>query len=208
MARLDLALPGLEIHGLRAAALRLDRLRTATGRTFSLLLGRDVLKRLVLEADLPRRRIALRRPTDAPPPADAIVAPLTLGRAGAPELTVVVDGAPVTATIDTGATGVLALSAASARRAGLLVPGRETIDAPSVSLGGVGFDRIVRVATLQAAGVTLRDAPVQIYDQEAAGPAPSGLLGVGFLKRFRVTLDLPAKRLILTPPSLLLVPAP
>ena len=208
MARLDLALSGLEIHGLRAAALRLDRLRAATGRSFSLLLGRDVLKRLVLEADLPRRRIRFRRPTDAPPPPHAIVAPLTLGRGGAPELTVLVEGAPVTATIDTGATGVLALSVASARRAGLLAPGRESIDAQSVSLGGVGFDRIVRVATLQSAGVTVRDAPVQIYAQEAVGPAPSGLLGVGFLKRFHVTLDLPARRLVLAPPSLMLVPRP
>jgi predicted aspartyl protease len=118
-----------------------------------------------------------------------------------------VEGSAVHATIDTGATGVLALSTTEAARIGLLAPGRATEAAQSVSLGGLGFDRIVRVATLQAAGVTLRDAPVQIY-AAAAGPAPSALLGVGFLKRFRVTLDLPARRLILTAPSLMVVPPP
>ncbi|HYD99040.1 MAG TPA: retropepsin-like aspartic protease, partial [Alphaproteobacteria bacterium] len=46
--RLDLTLPGVGVQDVRAAALELARLSAATGRAFSVLVGRDVLRRLVL----------------------------------------------------------------------------------------------------------------------------------------------------------------
>ena len=54
--KLDLELPGLQISGVRAAALDLAKLSAITGRGISLLLGRDALSNLVVEVDGPRSR--------------------------------------------------------------------------------------------------------------------------------------------------------
>ena len=193
---LDLALPGLAAPGVRAATLDLARLSAATGRAFSVLVGRDVLRRLVLDVDYPGGRLAFHRPDAWTPPADAVVLPLSL-KGGAPMITVRVEGAGVEVMVDTGATGVLALSARAAQAAGLLATGRPVSSAQSVSLGGQSLDRIVVARTVETAGVTLRDTAVQIYAPSAPGPMPEGLLGAGFLRRFRVGLDLPGARLSL-----------
>jgi predicted aspartyl protease len=205
--RLDLRLPGLAISGARAAVLDIAAISQVTGRDFSMLLGRDVLGRLVLEADLPRDRAAFHAPDAYRPPAGATVAPLEMER-GAPTLTVIVDGAPLKVMVDTGATGALALSEEAAERAGLLGDGRRVRRAHSVSLGGLSLDRIVVAEAIQAAGMTVRRAPVQIYSPGAPGPLPAGLLGVGFLRGFRMALDLPGRRLVLTRPGPLIVPPP
>jgi predicted aspartyl protease len=198
--RLDLTLPGVEAPGVRAAALQLARLSAATGRTFAVLVGRDVLRRLVLDVDFPARRVAFHRPGAWATPPDAVALPLRL-QGGAPMTTIRVEGRPVEVMIDTGATGVLALSARVAQDVGLLAPGRPVSSARSVSLGGLSVDRIVQARSVEAAGVTLRDAPVQIYAPSSSGPIPQGLLGAGFLRRFRMALDLEGKRLLLARPG-------
>jgi hypothetical protein len=195
------------VRGVRAAALDLARLSRVTGRDFAMLVGRDVLKSLVLEADLPRSRAAFHAPEAYRPARDAIVIPLTLS-GGAPMVTVKVEGMPVEVMVDTGATGVLALSAEAARQAGLLAPGRPSTAAHSVSLGGQSLDRLVTARTLEIAGVSLRDAPVQIYSPAAPSPIPSGLLGLGFLRRFRAAVDLPGRRLVLVRPGPIVVSRP
>ena len=198
--RLDLGLPGLAVDGVRAAALDLARIAGATGRSFSVLVGRDVLERVVLDVDYPAGRLAFRRPEAWTPPADAVALPLRLS-GGAPMVTVAVEGVPIEVMVDTGATGVLALSTRAAEAAGLLAAGRPVSSAHSVSLGGLSLDRLVRARTISAAGVTLRDTPVQIYAPSAPGPIPQGLLGAGFLRRFRMGLDLKGRRLMLSRPG-------
>jgi predicted aspartyl protease len=198
---LDLALPGLAAPGVRAATLDLARLAAATGRGFSVLVGRDVLRRLVLDVDFPGGRLAFRGPEAWTPPADAVVLPLRL-KGGAPMTTVRVEGVDIEVMVDTGASGVLALSTRAAQGAGLLAPGRRVSSARSVSLGGQSLDRIVLARTVEAAGVSLSDTAVQIYAPTAAGPMPQGLLGAGFLRRFRMGLDLPGARLSLARPTL------
>lgn len=206
--RLGLALPGLEIPRLRAAALPLSDIAFATGRDFQLLIGRDVLNRLVLEADFPRGRARFLASGGFQPALDAHVVPLSL-RGGAPTATVRVEAAaPIEVLVDTGATGVLALSEAAAKDAGLLAPGRRVTRAHSVSLGGLSVDRMVVAGSLQVGGVALRDVAVQVYAPAANAPAPSGLLGTGLLGRFRMALDLAGRRLVLTPPSLMVLPGP
>lgn len=199
--KLDLSLPGLSVHGMRAAALDIAGLSAATGRGFAMLLGRDVLRNLVLEADFPRDRVAFHRPGTWRPPLDAIEVPLKM-TGGAPTTPVRIEGAaPVDVLVDTGATGVLALSAQAAQVAGLLAPGRKVEQAHSVSLGGLSLDQMARARTVQVAGRTLRNVPVQIYTPSLRGPVPQGLLGTGFLGRFHMALDLGAGRLFLIPPT-------
>jgi hypothetical protein len=51
-------------------------------------------------------------------------------------------------------------------------------------------------------GLSLHDVPVQVYAPAANMLAPSGLIGAGLLRQFRVALDLPGGRLDLTPPPI------
>jgi predicted aspartyl protease len=204
--RLKLALPGLEVPQLRAAALPLADIAFATGRDFQLLIGRDVLGRLILETDFPMGRTRFLAPGAFTPSRDAHVVPLG-SRRGAATAPVQVEAAPpIEVMVDTGATAVLALSDAAARAAGLLAPGRRVSRAHSVSLGGLSLDRMVVARSIRLGDVTVRDAAVQVYSPAASAPAPDGLLGTGLLGRFRMALDLGGRRLVLTPASLMIVP--
>lgn len=206
--RLDLALPGLSIPNLRAAALDLAAIAAATGRDFQLLIGRDVLRHLVVEADFPRGRARFLPRGAYRPPRDAIAIPLRT-QGGAPVVAVQIEGgAPLDVLVDTGSSGVLALSAKAAEAAGLLAPGRPVGSAHSVSLGGLSLDRRVTARTLRVGGLTLRDAEVQVYTPATGAPAPAGLLGTGLLRPFRMTLDLGGDRLFLVRSGLIIVPPP
>ncbi len=197
--KLQLGLPGLAVSDLRAAVLDLEGLGKLTGRPFSMLLGRDVLRHLALEIDYPRRRVAFHRTGGQAPTLDAITLPLKVV-GGAPTLQVRVDGSdPINVLVDTGASTSLALSQDAARKAGLLAPGRASTTAHSISLGGLSLDQVVVAQTVDVGGLTLRETPVQIYVPAARGKAPDGLLGAGLLRRYLTVLDLGAGQLFLVP---------
>lgn len=203
--RLDLAVPGLAVPGLRAAALDLAPIAQVTGRMFQLLIGRDVLSRLVVEADFPMRRTRFLAADAYRPPPDARTVALD-ATSGGPMVTIQVEAAPpLRVLVDTGAAGVLALSETAAQQAGLLAPGRPVSPAHSVTLGGLSLDRRVTARTVAIGGLVLRDVDVQVYRPAANAPAPSGLLGAGLFSRYRMALDLGADRLHLVPPSLMIV---
>ncbi|HEX7885405.1 MAG TPA: retropepsin-like aspartic protease [Phenylobacterium sp.] len=206
--RLDLSLPGLAIPRLRAAALDLAAISAAAGRDFQLLIGRDVLRHLVVEADFPRARARFLAREAHRPARDAITIPLRL-RGGAPMAAIQIEDAPpLEVLVDTGASGLLALSAPAAEAAGLMAPGRAVRSAHSVSLGGLSLNRLVRVRTLRVGPMTLHEADVQIYTPAANAPAPSGLLGTGLFRQFRLALDLEGQRLSLVRPGLIMAPPP
>ena len=203
--RLDLALPGLAVTGLRAAALDLAPLAQATGREFQMLIGRDLLRRVVIEADFPLRRVRFLTPGAYAPPPDARTIVLADGTRG-PMIRVQVEAAaPIEVLVDTGSAGVLALSDDAAREAGLLHPGRAVSQAHSVSLGGLSLDRRVTARAVTIGNLTLRDVDIQVYRPAANAPAPSGLLGTGLFSRYRMALDLAGDRLHLVPPALMIV---
>ncbi len=206
--RLDLGVPGLAVPGVRAATLDLAAISASTGRDFQLLIGRDVLRHVIVEADFPRDRARFLARDAYHPPRDAMLIPLR-SKGGAPMLPVQIENAPaLDVLVDTGASGVLALSASAASQAGLLTPGRAVSTAHSVSLGGLSLDRLVTARTVQVAGMTLRETDVQIYTPAVNAPAPSGLLGTGLFRQFRMALDLGGDRLVLVRSGLIVVPMP
>ena len=206
--KVDLATPGLSVPQLRAAVLDLAPISAITGRDFQMLIGRDVLGHLVVEADFPRARARFLARGVYAPPRDAVTVPLRQS-GGAPVVTIQVEAAPpVEVLVDTGSSGLLALSETAARQAGLLAPGRAASAAHSVSLGGLRLNRLVTARTVAIAGVRLANIDVQVYQPAANAPAPSGLLGAGLFRRFRMALDLGGAQLHLVRPSPLIVATP
>lgn len=196
---LDADLGGFAVRGLRAATLDLHPLSGLTRQPFSVLLGRDFLRAVVMEADFPRRRIAFFARDRWSPPPGARAVPARLQSGGLMVEVQVEDAPPVEVMADTGATGALALSEAAARAAGLL-DGRPLRTGQSVTLGGVSQDGMVRARRIAFAGEAFEDLDVQVYKPAANAPVPDGLLGLGVLERFRIGLDLAQARLFLIGP--------
>jgi predicted aspartyl protease len=196
----DVDLGGFSLKGLRAATLNLQPLSGLTRQPFSLLLGRDFLRAVVVEADLPGRRAAVFAPQAWSPPPGAQAVSVRSQAGGLMVEVRIEQAAPVEVMLDTGATGALALSEETARGAGLM-DGRPLRRAQSVTLGGVTEDGLVLARRLRFAGHELEDVAVQIYRPAAHAPVPAGLLGLGVLERFRLSLDLPGERVFLSGPE-------
>ena len=196
---LDLTIGALQVRGVRAATLELLSLSAVIRRPFAMLIGRDVLRALTADIDWPNRRVRLVAPEAFSPAPDATVA-RAHSQGGALMAPVRIEGsAPIDVMVDTGATSEIALSQATAQALGLLF-GRPITVGRSVSLGGLGEDKIVQVAKVEFAGHTLSDVEVQVFTPSVPGPLPAGLLGVGVLKHYRVGLDLGAGVLWLSGP--------
>jgi len=197
---LDLAIGDMQVRGMRAATLELLSLSGAVHRPFAMLIGRDVLRAITLDIDWPAGRVRLVAPEAFSPPPGARVASAH-SRGGALMTPISLEGsAPVEVMVDTGATSEIALSAKTAEALGLLA-GRPVRAGRSVSLGGLGEDRIVAASRVEFAGRTLSDVEVQVFTPSVQGPLPAGLLGVGILRHYRVGLDLGAGVLWLTGPA-------
>ncbi|HYF23465.1 MAG TPA: retroviral-like aspartic protease family protein [Caulobacteraceae bacterium] len=193
-ARLDAEVGPMRLQGLRAAVLDLSAVSAFGGRAFPVILGRDVLGAVTADLDFPRRRVVFHRPEAFVWPAAASTVAVRSGPAGLFAAVTVEGRGPVEALVDTGASTALALSEATARETGLL-DGRRVRTAPSVSLGGISADRLVRAERVGFAGRTFEDVTVQIYVPPSAPGVPQALVGVGLLERFRVLLDVGAGRL-------------
>lgn len=186
-ARMDLGLGPLRIEGLRAAVLNLGPLAGPDGLNTPLILGHDVLSRLVLHLDTDRRRLSLTLPgTYAPPPGLAPVATLRRGRALVSPVTV--EGHPIEAVVDTGASSLLSLKRSVAEAAGLL-DGRPISEGSSLVLGGVVAARIVRTRSVVFADQTYRGRPVSIFADAVAPGVPDALVGMAAFIGRRVAID-------------------
>ena len=196
-ARLEAVLGGLTLRGLRPALFELAQIAAASGRPFDLILGQDVLRRLVAEFDFPGARLAFHAPAGFAPPPDARpVRVRSDGRALFAPITV--EGAALEGVIDTGATSALALSAETASAAGLLAD-RPVDWAPAITFGGAARDRLIHVDNVGFAGQIFRNLPVHVYTPSGVVPLPSGLIGIEAFDRFRVFMDLGRGRLHLVP---------
>lgn len=192
-ATLDVQVGPLGLGALRAAVLDLGPLARAEGIGSPLILGQDVLRALTLDLDPPERRLAFIRPEAYRPAPDMIALEVRLER-GALATEVSVEGAALTAVVDTGASALLSLSLEAATQAGLL-DGRPERSGESLVLGGAIPARIVRARTLTLGDRLYRDAEVAIYGDAPLPGYPRALLGMAAFRDRRLGLDLKAGRL-------------
>lgn len=195
---LDVDLSGLAIRGLRAAILDLGPLASEQGLQTPLILGQDVLGEAVLALDPGRRHARLiRRDAFVRPPE---LAPAAVRRDGGGLTTeVTVEGASVTAVVDTGASALLGLSREAANGAGLL-DGRPQTSGVSLVLGGALRSAMVEARTVTFADHLYRRVPVGVFDQPPLPNFPGGLVGMEAFRGRRMAMDLGAGTLFVSRP--------
>lgn len=184
----DLDLPGLRIARLRAAILDLGPLATEGGLQTPLIIGRDVLEHAVLALEPQRRHIRLIGREAFVRPAD--LAEAAVRRAGGGLVAeVTVEGVPVEAVVDTGASSLLALDRNAAHATGLL-DGRPQQSGVSIVLGGALQAAIVEARTVTFADHLYRRVPVGVFDQPPLPNFPGGLVGMAAFAGRRAALDI------------------
>jgi hypothetical protein len=175
-------------------------------------LGVNLICQFAATWDWQRRRFTLGdAPTDAETVGDEIVAPFTLrgggslatssGAVAVPPTRILVDATIEDARraliLDTGAS----TSALRDDLVAALAAGRRSVGLRVAVQGGVVTQRIVRVATLSAFGITREAAPVVGYDRAGldalgaeVGARVDGLLGADFFQGHLLTIDYPSGR--------------
>lgn len=186
-ARADVQVGALTLSGLAAAVLELGPISQMAGLSVPLILGQDVLSRLIADIDFPARRVRLHAPGEFSLPTDAVAAPVR-GEGRALVASVVVEGEPLDVVVDTGASGALALTRTVAEAVGLL-DGRGVRPGASIVLGGVAQGGVVEARSLQFGGLSLEDVDVQILPLPPIPGFPRGLLGLEVLRPYRAVLD-------------------
>jgi predicted aspartyl protease len=193
---LDLELGRLRFPRLRAAALDLGVVSQALGLEVPLIIGFDVLSAVAAEIDFPRRRMRFADPKGGNLPAGGVAAPVR--RAGRALLAKVsIEGRPLEVLVDTGATGLVGLSADAAQQVGLVAQGAR--QGRSVVLGGVAVSQVVTAERFDFAGEAFRDVDIHIIQLPRVPGFPKGLLGVEALRHRRVSIDAGAGSLRLYP---------
>ena len=189
-----LEMAGLKVPALRTAILDLGPLaRDADGPGVELIIGRDLLREAVVEMDLPRRRVRFLDPQIWQAEPDMrVVATKPVGDALGVEVSV--EGAVVTAVLDTGASSLLSLSEAVATEAGIL-DGRPEEAGQSLVLGGVAKARWVEVQTLTFGDEMRRNARVAVFGNSPLPNYPDALLGIEAFRGRKLALDLGRKAL-------------
>ncbi|MDQ3950569.1 MAG: retroviral-like aspartic protease family protein [Gemmatimonadota bacterium] len=146
------------------------------------------------------------RPAAVFAPADSAAGELAFRLAGPGGAALVVPAfvngrGPVELILDTGAT-LTCLDTALVREFGL--PERRAVLGAAVGVRGAGRVRLVRVDSLRVGAASARGLTACALDLRAlrsVGPEIRGLLGLNFLRSFRVTLDFEREVLRLTRPQ-------
>lgn len=195
---LNVAIGALKLDGLKAAILDLGPLAGEQGLGAPLILGQDVLRRMVLELDTGRRRMRFLDREGWTPAPD--LKPVAVTRAGrALQSAITVEGAAVNAVVDTGASAVLAVTRETAQAAGLL-DGRARTPGRSIVLGGVVGAETVVARTLTIGDELYRQATIAIYGDVALPGFPKALIGMEAFQDRRVVLDVGGPRLFVSRP--------
>ena len=189
----DVRLGWMTLHGLTAGVLDLGPL-AASGLNTRLVLGYDVLSRMTLDIDFPRRRLRFGRDETAVAPPGAQVLPASReGRSLMTRLSV--EGAVLDAVVDTGASPALSLNIETAEAAGLL-DGRAAREASSIVLGGVLAGQVVTARTLTLGERLYENVEVHAYPRSALPGVPPVLAGMGLFRDDRLILDIGQGRML------------
>lgn len=203
----DLKLAGLEATHLTMYSLPLDVFSPGIGRPIAGIIGNDIIGKVVAEIDYTNSRLSLISPAGFQPTAGAEMVPMIIEEdlpfihAG-----LVVGGKTLDAKmeIDTGSTGAVLFNSPYVRRYRLTARIGRTLASRSGGVGGSGTSRIGRAESITF-GKTVFSEPLAVLYTGTRGDNASrkydGLLGGAIFRRFKMTVDIPGRRLFLEPTS-------
>lgn len=178
------------------------------GRAVDGLLGYDFFQMFVISIDYDRENITLTDPKCFQADPSGIVIPLEVEEHGQPTASVTLtlpDGKKLKGTfiIDTGWRLTLTVNSPIVQKEELLKSAQKTIQAVTGrGLGGDTVDYVTRIPLIEMGDLKLKDVVVDLSTANAGVLASenfSGILGGEILRRFRVVMDYPHKRMILSP---------
>ncbi len=176
------------------------------GHTIDGVLGTDFLQRYIVEFDYGASRVTLHRPrrVTAPPLSPGLPITVDGNVLLAPATLALEDWTTVTARllIDTGSNGSLTLTSPFVRAHKLADRFQSRRASAAIGINGATFSPVVQLVSL-AFGTTLMRTPDAALSRAASGlhasAAFDGILGAELLRRYRMVVDYPRRRLWLHP---------
>ena len=189
---------GVQLLGQEVGALDLAGVSALLGRPVSVILGREVFRRYVVDVDYPARRVAFRAALDFEYTGTGFRLPVFGSVDGGWTVEAQVEGkGPGRFLVDTGNGGSFLMYGGFAAEHGLLDAGRST----STSLaGGVGAPKPVQTLNLRSltlGDVRLEAVPAAVLEGGFESEDQDGNLGADVLERFRAIFDVGRGELIL-----------
>lgn len=174
---------GVQLRDMTIALIDLtDLSQRLVGRPLQVVLGRELFDAARLEVDIAGGTI---RTLDRSRQPRGVQLPLTTQR-GVESLPCKVEGIPAQADLDLGNGSEVLVGKAFAQRHGLLQPGRVVERKAGGGIGGGVVRDIVVLASLEIAGVQLKNVRAAIDEQETAGEIN---VGTSVLQRFVLVID-------------------
>ncbi|MHC3127966.1 hypothetical protein OB03_12085 [Brevundimonas sp. GN22] len=195
---IEVALPGVRVTKLKTALLDLGPLARDAALGVGLIIGRDLMREAVIELDWERKRVRFSDPSAWRPVPELWAVPVELS-GDAMAAIVSVEGRPLKAVVDTGASSLLSMTEPSAQALGLN-DGRAAEAGTSLVLGGVTQARWVRVASVALGEEQWRDARVAVFPASNLPGYPDALLGMAAFKDKKLALNLGQNQLYLSRP--------
>lgn len=189
---------GLTLSNATVAVIDFSDLSAELGRPMDVVLGRELFDNAALDIDWQAGTLNVHSPDRLKPAAAA--REVKLGRRGPfNSIDIAIDGEkPVTALFDLGNGGALSLP----ERYWSKVPSLAKLNYAESKSGGVGglhASRAVTVGSVTYGGQRFRAVPATLSGELKNGAEDSPNAGIGFLKQFKVTLDLGHDRMFLEP---------
>ncbi len=204
--RMVAAVEGTKESLLDAVSIDLSPLSRAYARPVRCILGQNWLSTRVVQIDYPRRLLRFApAPGDAPAPAQACEQfPMRFWKADdlMPLVVVQVNGKDIPVSLDTGSSATLRLFPDGALKAGIAAA---VSDSPPAAVTGIRGKSPVRRAvadTLRFGPLSLAAAQISIGERnEGEGEGRSGNLGNVLFGQAVLTLDYPARRIVVCSPT-------
>ncbi len=180
---------GVRLRNLTVLVFDLAPVSARIGRRTDVIVGREAFANLIVDLDLPQRRLAFHDPATWAAPAGAARVSLTKRQGAQRQVPVSIEGKPpIEATFDIGNRTAMTLPQPIAERAGVGADRART----TFPFGGVGGrlpQTVLSLRSVTFAGATVHDVPVFVTSPGSPVAANDANLGMPVLRRYRLMTD-------------------
>jgi len=193
----NIRLGAITFRDTAAVGIDLAAVEQQLGHALPVVLGGDAFDQCVVDIDFSRHRIAFRNPGTFTPPADAKAVAVTKAAENF-AIQATVEGRNVSLVFDIGNASALNLSPEVWGNPSFL--GTRTVSTTkNGGLGGMHVYKLATIKNLDVGGAHFADVPTVLWGEQKDEGA-DGNIGMPILRRFRLLVDLPHKRVLFAGP--------